>query len=136
MGKICITEWGAPLIDAIVAQTKFLLPGSQECCNLGGQAPSTTVWLQQTVRSSCWSLMFNGIWPDPTNKRFNSAYLQIKYLIFRKIQSNTLLLDKTFLCSSQVTMMFQNKISFEKKKSEGDFQLATSLPSPPSKKNK
>ena len=38
MGEICITEWGAPLIDAIVAQTKFLLPGSQECCNLGGQA--------------------------------------------------------------------------------------------------
>ena len=26
--------------------------------------------------------MFNGIWPEPTNKRFNSAYLQIKYLIF------------------------------------------------------
>ena len=42
----------------------------------------TTVWLQHTVRSSCWSSMFNGIWPKPTNKRFNSAYLQIKYLFF------------------------------------------------------
>ena len=33
--------------------------------------------------------MFNGIWPKPTNKLFNSAYLQIKYLISRKIHSNT-----------------------------------------------
>jgi hypothetical protein len=39
--------------------------------------PLTTVWLQQTVRSSCWSSMFNGIRPKPTNKRFNSAYLQM-----------------------------------------------------------
>ena len=31
--------------------------------------------------------MFNGIWPEPTNKRFNSAYLQIKYLFSRKIHS-------------------------------------------------
>ena len=38
----------------------------------------TTVWLRQTVRSSCLSSMFNGIWPEPTNKRFNSAYLQIR----------------------------------------------------------
>ena len=36
---------------------------------------TTTVWLQQIVRSSCWSSMFNGIWPEPTNKRFNSEYL-------------------------------------------------------------
>ena len=51
--------------------------------------PCTTVWLQQTVRSSCWSSMLNGAWPEPTNKRFISAYLQIKYLIFRNIHSNT-----------------------------------------------
>ena len=44
----------------------------------------TSVWPQQTVRSSCWSSMFNGIRPEPTNKRFNLAYLQIKYLISRK----------------------------------------------------
>ena len=37
---------------------------------------TTTVWLQQTMRSSCWSSMFNGIRPEPTYKRFNSAYLQ------------------------------------------------------------
>ena len=29
------------------------------------------------MRLSCWSSMFNGIWPVSTNKRFNSAYLQI-----------------------------------------------------------
>ena len=102
-----------------------------------GSSPlATTVWLQQTVRSSCWSSMFNGIWPEPTNKPFNSAYLQIKYLILRKIHSNTIWLDKTLSCRSQVTMMFQKKRFFENKKSEWDFQLGTSLPSPPSKKNK
>ena len=56
----------------------------------------TVLWPQQTVRSSCWSSMFNGIRPEPTNKRFNSAYLQIKFLICRKIHSNTFWLDKTF----------------------------------------
>ena len=35
------------------------------------------------------ALMFNGIRLEPTNKRFNSAYLPIKYLISRKIHSNT-----------------------------------------------
>ena len=44
--------------------------------------PFTSVWPQQTVRSSCLSSMSNEIRPEPTNKRFNSAYLQIKYLIF------------------------------------------------------
>ena len=41
----------------------------------------TVLWPQQTVRSSCWSSMFNGSRPEPTNKRLNSAYLQIKFLI-------------------------------------------------------
>ena len=36
----------------------------------------TFVWLQQTVRSSCWSSHRMGISLEPTNKRFNSAYLQ------------------------------------------------------------
>ena len=49
----------------------------------------TILWLQQAVRSSCSSSMFNGIRLEPTNKRFNSAYLQNKYLICRKIHSNT-----------------------------------------------
>ena len=64
----------------------------------------TSVWPQQTVRLSCWSSMFNGIRPEPTNKRFNSAYLQIWYLISRKIHSITFWLDKTFSCWSHVTM--------------------------------
>ena len=62
----------------------------------------TALWPQQTVRSSCWSSMFNVIRPEPTNKQFNSAYLKIKYLI----HSNTFWLDETFSCWSQVTMMF------------------------------
>ena len=49
----------------------------------------TILWLQQTVRSSCLSLMFNEIRPERINKRFNSAYLQVKYLICRKIHRNT-----------------------------------------------
>jgi hypothetical protein len=49
----------------------------------------TILWPQQTVRSSCGSSMFNGIGPEPTYKRFNSAYLQKKFLICRKIPSNT-----------------------------------------------
>ena len=44
----------------------------------------TTVWLQQTVRLFCWSSMFIGIWPKPTNKWFISAYLKIKYLKKKK----------------------------------------------------
>ena len=54
-----------------------------------GAASGTVLWPQQTVRSSCWSSMFNGIRPEPTNKRFNSAHLQIKFLVCRKIHSNT-----------------------------------------------
>ena len=51
--------------------------------------PLTLLWPQQTVWLSCWSSMFNGVRPEPTNKRFNSAYLQIKFLICRKTHSNT-----------------------------------------------
>ena len=81
---------------------------SNMCVNiwLNQCSPCTSVWPQQAVWSSCWSSMFNGIRPVPTNKRFNSAYLQIKYLICRKIHSNTVRLDKTFYWWSQVTMMF------------------------------
>ena len=76
----------------------------------------TILWLQQTVRSSCSSSMFNGIRLEPTNKRFNLPYLQIKYLISRKIHSDTFWPDKTFFCWSQVTMMFLKKRFFENKK--------------------
>ena len=43
---------------------------------------------------------------QPTHKRFNSAYLQNTFCIC-SIPSNTLGLDATFSCWSQVTMMFQ-----------------------------
>ena len=79
--------------------------------------------------------MFNGIWPEPTNKRFNSAYLQIKYLIFRKIHSNTFWLDKTFIFSSQVTMMFQKKRFFENKKIRVRFSIVD-FPAKPAKQKK
>ena len=67
---------------------------------------ATVLWPQQKVQWSCWSSMFNGIGPEPTNKRFTSAYLEIQFLIFRKIHCNTFWLDETFSCWSQVTMMF------------------------------
>ena len=60
--------------------------------------------------------MFNGIRLEPTNKRLNSAYLQIKFLICIKIHSNTFLLDKTFflLITSHNDVLgnffFENKI--------------------------
>ena len=81
--------------------------------------------------SSCWSLMLNGIRPEPTRKRFNSAYLQNNFLIYRKkIHSNTFWLDKTFSYWSQVTMLCL--IFFLKtKKSEPDFTLG-----PPTKSAK
>ena len=66
----------------------------------------TTLWATQSVRSSCWISMFNGIRPEPTDKRLNSASLQIYFLICRKIHSITFWLDKTVSCRSQVTMMF------------------------------
>ena len=53
--------------------------------------------------------MFNGIWPERTNKRFNSAYLQYKFLICRKIPSNTFWLYKTCSCWSQFNLMFKKK---------------------------
>ena len=56
----------------------------------------TVLWPQQTVRSSCWSSMFIGIRPEPSNKRCYSAYLQVKFLMCRKIHSNTFWIDETF----------------------------------------
>ena len=44
----------------------------------------TILWLQQTVRLSCSSSMYNGIKLEPPKKRFNSAYLQIKYFFVEK----------------------------------------------------
>ena len=79
--------------------------------------------------------MFNGIWSEPTNKRFNSAYLQIKYLISRKIHSNTFWLDKTFIISSQVTMMFQKKRFFEIQKIRVRFSIVD-FPAKPAKQKK
>ena len=55
------------------------------------------LWLQETVQSSCWSSMFNGIWPVPTKKQFNSAYFQNKVLISRKIHRNIFWLEILFL---------------------------------------
>ena len=79
---------------------------------------ATILWPQQTVRSSCWSWMFNVIRPEPTDKRFNSAYLQIKFLFSRKFHSNTFWLHKIFFCWSQVIMMFKKKLKTKKNLSE------------------
>ena len=79
--------------------------------------------------------MFNEIWPKPTNKRFNSAYLHIKYLISRKIHSNTFWLDKTFIFSSQVTMMFKKKRFFKNKKIRVRFSIVD-FPAKPAKQKK
>ena len=90
-------------------------------CSFSG----TVLWSQQTVRLSCWSSMFNGIRPEPTNKPFNSAYLQIKFLICRKIHSNTFWLDETFLVDHKSPWCFREKDFLKTKKSEWDFQLGT-----------
>ena len=63
-----------------------------------GPQVTTILWLQQTARLSCWSSMVKGIWPVPTNKWFNSAYLENKFLISGKKYSNTFWLDETFSC--------------------------------------
>ena len=95
----------------------------------------TILWLHQTMRPSCSSSMFNGIRLEPTNKRFNSAYLHSKYLISRKIQSNALWLDETFSCWSQVTMMFWKKKILENKKIEVRFSNVDA-PAKPTKQKK
>ena len=74
------------------------------------------------MRSSCSSSMFKGIRLEPTNKQFNSAYLQIKYLISRKLHNNTLF---TF---------FRKKDFLKTKKSEWDFWLDP--PAKPAKQKK
>ena len=73
-----------------------------------------TLWVSQPFPPNFQNI--NGIRPEPTNKRFNSAYLEIKYLISRKIHSFTFWLDKTFSCWSQVTMMFKQKDFLKTKK--------------------
>ena len=93
---------------------------------------TTILWAQQTVRSSCWSSMINVIRPVSTNKRFNSAYLQIKYL--RKIHSNTFWLDKIFPVDHKSPWCCRQKDFLKTRKSGSDFLLGTILPSPPSKK--
>ena len=54
--------------------------------------------LAQPWPSSCWPAHIMGILFQPTHKRFNSAYLQNKFCICRKIPSNTLGLYATFSC--------------------------------------
>ena len=83
---------------------------------------TTILWAQQTVRSSCWSSMYNGIRPEPTDKRFNSAYLEIKYLILRKIHSTT------FLTRQKSPWCLRRKDFFETKTLEWDFHLGTPPP--------
>ena len=56
----------------------------------------TIVWLQQTVRSSCWSSHRMGISLQPTHKQFISAYLKNEFVICRKFLSDTLRLYTTF----------------------------------------
>ena len=68
------------------------------CCTFLVSLQLTILWPQQAVQLSCWSLMLNGIRPQPTHKRFNSACLQNKFLICRKIPSNILGLDATISC--------------------------------------
>ena len=60
------------------------------------------------------------------DKQFNSAYLQYKFLICRKVPTNAFWLDKTYSCWSQVNMLFEKKRFIKKKKkSESDFHLGT-----------
>jgi hypothetical protein len=78
--------------------------------------------------------MFNGIRPQPTNKWFNSAHLQNKFLICRKTPSNTFGLDKLDFVDHKSPCCFRKKDFLKTKISDRDFPLGTPLPSPPSKK--
>ena len=95
----------------------------------------TIVWPQQTVQLSCWSSMFNGIRPEATCKRFNSAYLQNEFLICRKNFQQYLLTSRNFfLLIISHHVVLEKKGFLKTKKSESDFQLGTHPPSRPSKK--
>ena len=114
------------LLTQIRQKNKQLKSDVKNCMNLT-EIQTTTVWLQLTVRSSCWSSMFNWIWPEPTSKRLN-------YLIFTKIHSNTFGIDKTFSCSSQVTMKLKKKI--KKKKIKVRFSIVDFPGKPANRKTK
>ena len=76
-----------------------------------------------------------GFGPNPLIKRLIQHTFKLKILFLENF--TVIYFDKTklFFYLSQVTMMFQKKRFFENiKKSEWDFQLGTSLSSPPSKK--
>ena len=78
------------------------------------------------MRLSCWSSMFNEIWPEPTNKRFNSAYLKIKYLISKKnSQLYIVTRQNFFLLITSHHDGLQKLICWKPKKMAWDFHLGT-----------
>ena len=95
----------------------------------------TMLWPQQTVQSSCWSSMLNGIRPEPTHKRFNSAYLQNKFPICRKIYSNYFSLDKTFPVDHKSPYCFKKKFFLKTTKVEIRFSIGDP-PAKPAKQKK
>ena len=92
----------------------------------------TTVWLQQTVWSSCWSSM--GFGPNPLINGLIQHTFKLNILFLEKIHSNTFWLDKTFSCSSQVTMMFKNFSFLKTKKNRVRFSIGGFPPKPAKQK--
>ena len=79
--------------------------------------------------------MFNGIRPEPTNKRFDSAYLQINFLICRKIHSDTFLTRRNFsLLITSHHEVLEKKDFFKTKKMESDFFIRDPIAKPAKQK--
>ena len=70
------------------------------------------------------------------DKQFNSAYLQYKFLICRKVPTNAFWLDKTYSCWSQVNMLFEKKRFIKKKKNQNQIFIWGPPPAKPAKQKK
>ena len=75
-----------------------------------------------------------GFGPNPLINGLIQHTFKLSILFFRKIHSNTFWRDKTFIFSSQVTMMFQEKRFFENKKIGGRFLIVDFLAKPAKQK--
>ena len=89
------------------------------CCS----ASPTVLLPQQTMRSSCWSSMFNEIRLEPTNKRCNSVYLQLNFLFVEKFTVIPFEYMKLFPVDHKSPWCFRKQYFLKTKKLERDFEL-------------
>ena len=79
--------------------------------------------------------MFNGIWPEPTKKRFYSAYLQFKYLILEKFTVIHFDQTKLFPVHLKSPWYFRKKYFSKTKKIRVRFSIGD-FPAKPAKQKK